>query len=88
MGGVLMIIGGVLEWVLGNSFASVVFFTFGGFWLSLGGTLVPSFAAYSSFAIPGQAAQTGIASQGFNAGIGTALCGINATSLRTRLMRG
>jgi hypothetical protein len=49
MGGVLMIIGGILEWVLGNSFAAV---------------------ASSSFAIPGQAAQTGIDSQRFNAVIG------------------
>lgn len=38
-GGVLMIIGGVLEFVLGNTFPSVVFTTFGAFWLTYGGRL-------------------------------------------------
>lgn len=70
MGGLLMFTGGVLEWVLGNTFASVVFTTFGSFWLSFGGTLVPSFNAYGAYASPDEAAATGLAAQGFNASLG------------------
>lgn len=45
-----MLVGGVLEWVLGNSFPSVVFCTFGGFWFCYGATLIPSFAAFAPYA--------------------------------------
>lgn len=69
-GGVLMIISGVLEWVLGNSFPSVVFLTFGAFWLTFAGTLTPGFAAYASFAADGADASTGLQSQAFNASFG------------------
>lgn len=65
-----MILAGVLEWVLGNSFPSIVFLTFGAYWLSFGGTLVPDFAAYSSFAAQGEAATSGLQTQAFNAGFG------------------
>ena len=44
-GGLLMFTGGLLEFFLGNTFPSVVFCTFGAFWLSYGATLVPSFNA-------------------------------------------
>lgn len=70
MGGLLMFAGGILEWVLGNSFASIVFCTFGGFWFSYGGTLVPSFGAYGSYAPPGEEAVLGLATRGFNASFG------------------
>ncbi|KAF3760949.1 hypothetical protein M406DRAFT_18130, partial [Cryphonectria parasitica EP155] len=69
-GGVLMILGGILEWVLGNSFPCVVFVTFGAFWLTFAGTLNPAFAAYSSYAATGQPAATGLETQGFNASFG------------------
>lgn len=69
-GGVLMILAGILEWVLGNSFPSVVFLTFGAFWLTFAGTLNPGFAAFSAFAASGEAATTGLETQGFNAGFG------------------
>lgn len=65
-----MIIGGLLEWVLGNSFPSVLFLTFGAFWLSFGATLSPSFAAYASFAAEGEPAAAGLQTQGFNASFG------------------
>lgn len=68
-----MMVSGVLEWIIGNSFPSVVFLTFGAFWLTLGGTLNPSFAAFSSFAATGDAASTGIQTQSFNAGFGKIL---------------
>lgn len=71
MGGLLMIIGGVLEWVLGNSFPACVFCSFGGFWFSYGGSLIPSFAAYASYA-PADAtsAAEGLTTRGFNASFG------------------
>lgn len=65
-----MVLGGVFEWVLGNSFSSVVFLSFGGFWLTFAGTLNPGFAAFSSLAAEGQAASTGLQSQAFNASFG------------------
>ena len=65
-----MLIGGVLEWVLGNSFAAVVFCTFGGFWIPYGGTLVPPFAAYSSYAPRNEPEATGLATQSFSASLG------------------
>lgn len=71
MGGLLMFVGGILEWVLGNSFASVVFCTFGGFWFSYGATLVPSFGAYGAYAPVGEEAALGLATRGFNASFGT-----------------
>ncbi|KAJ7481915.1 GPR1/FUN34/yaaH family-domain-containing protein [Mycena latifolia] len=42
IGGLGMTIGGVFEWVLGNTFPFVVFTTFGGFWFSLGILFDPS----------------------------------------------
>ncbi|KAL7926431.1 GPR1/FUN34/yaaH family domain-containing protein [Trichoderma austrokoningii] len=69
-GGVLMTLGGLLEWILGNSFSAVVFCTFGTFWLSYGGVLNPSFAAFSSFAAENEAGAEGLKTTGFNAGLG------------------
>lgn len=40
-----MVLGGVLEFVLGNTFPFVVFGSFGAFWLSFGATLTPYFNA-------------------------------------------
>ena len=71
MGGLLMIIGGVLEWVLGNSYPACVFCSFGGFWFSYGGSLIPAFAAYASYApADAESASEGLATQGFNASFG------------------
>lgn len=41
----MMILGSVLEFVLGNTFSFVVFGSFGAFWLSFGATLTPYFNA-------------------------------------------
>ncbi|KAK7419597.1 hypothetical protein QQX98_003188 [Neonectria punicea] len=71
MGGLLMFLGGVLEWVLGNSFPSIVFCTFGCFWFSLGGILNPSFGAYAFYAPPDAASTAeGLITRGFNASLG------------------
>lgn len=66
-----MLVGGLLEWVLGNSFPAVVFCSFGGFWFSYGATLIPSFAAYASYAPAGaESAAEGLSTTGFNASFG------------------
>ncbi|CAG8970994.1 hypothetical protein HYALB_00007662 [Hymenoscyphus albidus] len=39
--GLLMSLGGVLEFILGNTFPFVVFMAFGAFWLTLASTLQP-----------------------------------------------
>ncbi|KAF7559289.1 hypothetical protein G7046_g4862 [Stylonectria norvegica] len=74
MGGLLMFTGGILEWVLGNSFPSVVFCTYGGFYFSYGSTLIPSFAAFSSYApADAKSPAEGLATEGFNASFGFVL---------------
>jgi len=44
-----MIIGGFLEWILGNTFPFVVFTSFGGFWLSFAATLQPFYNASGAY---------------------------------------
>ncbi|KAJ4256110.1 hypothetical protein NW762_009186 [Fusarium torreyae] len=56
MGGLLLILGGIGEWILGNTFPSVVFLTFGGFWLAFGTTIVPDSGAYSTYSTTNTAA--------------------------------
>ncbi|KAF1361041.1 hypothetical protein EJ07DRAFT_164643 [Lizonia empirigonia] len=68
-GGLLMILGGIGEWILGNTFPFVVFTSFGAFWLGYGATLVPSYGAYSNYANPAVQGSTGLESVGFNVGI-------------------
>jgi len=48
-GGLLMILGSVGEFLLGNTFPFVVFGTFGAFWLSYGATLQPFYNAYGAY---------------------------------------
>ncbi|RDL33622.1 uncharacterized protein BP5553_07990 [Venustampulla echinocandica] len=64
-GGITMFLGGLLEFFLGNTFPSVVFCSFGAFWLTFGGTLQPSFYAYALYAPEGQPASAGMATVGF-----------------------
>lgn len=47
-GGVLMLLGGIGEWVLGNTFPSVVFTSFGAYWVGLAITLMPYTGAIST----------------------------------------
>ncbi|THV02564.1 hypothetical protein K435DRAFT_775541 [Dendrothele bispora CBS 962.96] len=49
IGGLGLVLSGVMEWVLGNSFPSVVFISFGGFWLSLGALNDPEHAITGAF---------------------------------------
>lgn len=72
-GGLLQFIAGLLEWVLGNTFPSVVFCCFGAFFFSFGGTLNPNFGAYAAYAPAGEPASAGLATRGFNASFGKSL---------------
>jgi len=49
MGGLLMILGGIGEFLLGNTFPFVVFSSFGGYWLSFAATLDSSFGASAAY---------------------------------------
>jgi len=69
MGGLLMVLGGLGEWILGNTFPFVVFTSFGAFWLGYAATLQPTYGAYSNYAVPGDASSTGLETRGFNVGI-------------------
>ncbi|RWA05341.1 hypothetical protein EKO27_g9766 [Xylaria grammica] len=70
-GGVLMTLGGLLEFFLGNTFPSVVFVSFGAFWLSYGGLLLPQLNAYAAYAPPdATSVAAGLETQGFNASFG------------------
>ena len=48
-GGILMLLGSIGEWILGNTFPCVVFGSFGAFWITLGITLMPTSGAISSY---------------------------------------
>jgi len=70
-GGLLMVLGGFLEFILGNTFPFVVFTSFGAFWLSLGATLQPFYNSYGAYASPGASSVAeGLMSTGFNASFG------------------
>ncbi|KAG9846684.1 GPR1/FUN34/YaaH-class plasma membrane protein-like protein, partial [Aureobasidium melanogenum] len=61
-GGLLMILGSIGEWLIGNTFPFVVFGSFGAFWLTFAATLQPFYNAYGAFspnlANPGEGLQT------------------------------
>ena len=60
-----MTVGGLLEWVLGNTFPAVVFCSFGAFWFAYGGVLVPSFNSYGAYATANSPAASGLQSPAF-----------------------
>ncbi|KAH6686449.1 GPR1/FUN34/yaaH family-domain-containing protein [Plectosphaerella plurivora] len=49
LGGMMLVLGGIGEWILGNTFPSTVFCLFGGFWLTFGATIVPFYNAYGLY---------------------------------------
>ncbi len=65
-----MILGGFLEFILGNTFPFVVFTSFGAFWLYFGATLQPFYNAYGAYAPSGSSAAAGLTTTGFNASFG------------------
>jgi len=66
MGGMCMVLGGVLEFFLGNTFPFVVFVSFGGFWLSFA-TL--NSAYYGIQTAYGETAAEGSATVAYNSGL-------------------
>lgn len=68
-GGLLMILGSLGEWVIGNTFPFVVFGSFGAFWLTFAATLSPLYNAAGAFSKTGSAAE-GLETVGFNASFG------------------
>ncbi|KAK3705607.1 hypothetical protein LTR37_013215 [Vermiconidia calcicola] len=66
-GGILMLIGGIGEWILGNTFPCVVFGSFGSFWIAFSLTLMPYTGAYASFATDPAEPATGLETPDFNA---------------------
>jgi len=65
-GGVLMILGSVGEWIIGNTFPFVVFGSFGAYWLTFAATLQPFYNAYGAFSTTDNPAE-GLTTVGFNA---------------------
>ncbi|KAF2091560.1 GPR1/FUN34/YaaH-class plasma membrane protein-like protein [Saccharata proteae CBS 121410] len=63
-GGLLMILGGLGEFIIGNTFPFVVFCSFGAFWLGFAATLQPFYNAYGAYSTTGNAAD-GLATVGF-----------------------
>lgn len=70
-GGILMNLGCVLEWILGNTFPAVVFGVYGNFWLAFAASLSPSYGAYAFYApLDARTPLAGLRSTGFNASFG------------------
>jgi succinate-acetate transporter protein len=92
LGGLLLVLGGIGEWLLGNTFPATVFCTFGGYWLTFGATIVPGYGAYGSYSTTGTAAE-GLEEPQFYATFGfllvamTMLCAIYTfASIRTNMV--
>lgn len=65
-----MIVGGFLEFILGNTFPFVVFISFGAFWLTFAATLQPFYYAYGLYAPAGEPEAAGLGTVGFTASFG------------------
>ncbi|KAK9236553.1 GPR1/FUN34/yaaH family-domain-containing protein [Lipomyces kononenkoae] len=74
VGGLLLVISGIFEFFLGNTFSFVVFCSFGGFWLSFAGTLIPSFNSVGAYSPTGDNQPLGIITRGFQASFAFYLC--------------
>ncbi|EPS35277.1 hypothetical protein H072_11525 [Dactylellina haptotyla CBS 200.50] len=75
LGGMCNLIGGLLEFFLGNTFPFVVFTAFSGFWFTLGGTLTPQFNAMGAYSASGNNGVEGGATMAFNASFGFYILG-------------
>ncbi|KAF7192926.1 Protein alcS [Pseudocercospora fuligena] len=74
-GGMLMVLGGVGEYFLGNTFPMVVFLTLGSFFLTFASTLVPDYGAYAAYATDPTNPATGLQSPAFLASFAFFLVG-------------
>ncbi|KAL3442706.1 GPR1/FUN34/yaaH family-domain-containing protein [Aspergillus insuetus] len=64
LGGLLLLITSILEFILGNTFPCVVFGTIGGFWFAFAATMIPSFNAAAPYSSTADTA-AGLASASF-----------------------
>ena len=62
-----MLIGGLLEFFLGNTFPCIVFMSFGAFWLTFASTLQPFYNAYGAYSPDPTRPGLGLETQSFNA---------------------
>ncbi|KFH47467.1 hypothetical protein ACRE_016310 [Hapsidospora chrysogenum ATCC 11550] len=92
IGGLFLTLGGIGEWILGNTFPATIFCMFGGFWLTFGATIVPGFGAYGTYS-PSTAAAQGLDEPQFYATFSfflvamTILCAIfTVASIRTNVV--
>ncbi|CDM31639.1 hypothetical protein DTO013E5_2089 [Penicillium roqueforti] len=69
-GGILLLVGGLLECIIGNTFSSVVFMSFACFYLTLATTLQPFYNAYAAYSPNPDDPTAGLTSEGFNASFG------------------
>ncbi|BFZ54116.1 hypothetical protein PYCC9005_001148 [Savitreella phatthalungensis] len=67
LGGTCMIFAGIGEWILGNTFPFVVFFSFGSFWVSFAILNSSFYGLQAAYSTTGSAAQ-GAESIGYNSG--------------------
>ncbi|KAL4900472.1 protein alcS [Aspergillus multicolor] len=65
LGGLLLLITSILEFILGNTFPCVVFGTIGGFWFAFAATMIPSFNAAAPYSSSGASTAEGLADMSF-----------------------
>ncbi|KAK9357503.1 GPR1/FUN34/yaaH family-domain-containing protein [Lipomyces starkeyi] len=74
IGGLLLLLSGIFEFFLGNTFSFVVFCSFGGFWFSFGATLIPYFNSIGAYSPTGDSQVVGVSTKSFQASFGFYLC--------------
>jgi uncharacterized protein len=65
-----LIIGGLLNFLVGDTFSFVVFEAYGAFWLTFAFTIEPANLAYGAYANDPTNLSSGLVTPGFNASFG------------------
>ncbi|KAJ5176296.1 uncharacterized protein N7482_002173 [Penicillium canariense] len=65
LGGLLLLITSILEFILGNTFPCVVFGTIGGFWFAFAATMIPAFNAAAPYSPSATDTSAGLSSASF-----------------------
>lgn len=69
-GGILMLLGALLEFFLGNTFSWVVFSSFAAYWMTYGATLTSQFDAFTNYATAQETSGSGAESPVFQGAFG------------------
>lgn len=77
-----MIIGGLLNFITGDTFSFVVFMAYGAFWLTYATTVEPSYLAYGAYSPDPTNLALGMESVGFNSSFGKSEEHQKVTSVR------